>query len=518
MKVMNMSESVHRLVRGRFPDDLLMALRSRRCRPSLRAIISAPLAVLLAVEVVGAADNIDLPDELQFLVSHLDIATYIPIAVRFANPNWAFMLWVLPINTLFYASLLFAYLSRRDRRANVTLHLLPGGCVASTTPAPSTATGVLVRDGERQTIESISTDTSKEQMQGRAARAGVSLLSPVRPTSGPLTLEPLTEQLESQPATMAWKQLLFKRWEPVAIEKLGHRRRKSRPVFRLHGLHGETVIAKRCPKERARVERIIYQEFLPRVPLRTIRFRGVLEEPVGEFCWLFLEDAASEPYLPKLPHHRALAGRSLGEVHLASLSANLQGRLPGREPGYYLRWLRDSRAILVDHLAHNTAMVTDDTEVFRKVVAHLDVAETLWSEIEEICGVMPRTLVHGDFVAKNVRVRNGRGGLSLLVFDWGYAGWGVPGTDLAQLGKHVVNPDLGVYCSVMKRAEPHLSLAQIEAVAACGSLFRLVEEVRWARSYLKFGSRDYLIKPVETLREYEPLLAKALEILKGVLA
>jgi len=146
------------------------------------------------------------------------------------------------------------------------------------------------------------------------------------------------------------------------------------------------------------------------------------------------------------------------------------------------------------------------------------VAETLWSEIEEICGVMPRTLVHGDFVAKNVRVRNGRGGLSLLVFDWGYAGWGVPGTDLAQLGKHVVNPDLGVYCSVMKRAEPHLSLAQIEAVAACGSLFRLVEEVRWARSYLKFGSRDYLIKPVETLREYEPLLAKALEILKGVLA
>jgi len=63
-----------------------------------------------------------------------------------------------------------------------------------------------------------------------------------------------------------------------------------------------------------------------------------------------------------------------------------------------------------------------------------------------------------------------------------------------------------------------LTSGEIQAVAACGNLFRLVEEVRWATSFLKFDSREYLIKTVEELRFYEPLLAKALEILKVGLA
>ena len=47
---------------------------------------------------------------------------------------------------------------------------------------------------------------------------------------------------------------------------------------------------------------------------------------------------------------------------------------------------------------------------------------------------MPRTFIHGDFAPKNMRVRAGPGGSTLLCFDWGSAGWGVPAADLVQPG------------------------------------------------------------------------------------
>jgi len=367
-------------------------------------------------------------------------------------------------------------------------------------------------------VKPVVNEMIEERLEDRSAQAGNSPSAGVRQASDSVAPEVLRGQLESQPALMAWKQLLSQGWKVVAIDRLTPRKQKSCPVFRLRGPQGETVIAKRCRKEGARIERMIYQEVLPRVPLPRLEFRGLLEEPVGEFCWLFLEDAASEPYSPKLRHHRALAGRWLGEVQVASFSFNLQDRLPGREPGHYFRSLRGSKVILVDHLGHNTAMVTEDAEVFHKAVALLETAETHWSQIEETCGVMPRTLVHGDFAAKNVLVRDGSPSPALLVFDWEFAGWGVPGIDLAQLDERAVSPDLDVYGSVLQRAQLHLTSGEIQAVAACGNLFRLVEEVRWATSFLKFDSREYLIKTVEELRFYEPLLAKALEILKVGLA
>src|ERR1700746_1582221 len=118
---------------------------------------------------------------------------------------------------------------------------------------------------------------------------------------------------------------------------LTRRKRRSSSVYRLRGPPGETVGAKRRRKEVAQVERIIYQEVMPRVLLPGLKFYGLLEDPVTEFCWLFMEDAGGEPYSPKLAHHRAVAGLWLGEVHVAGLSVDLQGRLPSREPGHYLR-------------------------------------------------------------------------------------------------------------------------------------------------------------------------------------
>ena len=118
--------------------------------------------------------------------------------------------------------------------------------------------------------------------------------------------------------------------------------------------------------------------------------------------------------------------------------------------------------------------------------------------------------MHGDFVTKNVRIQEGAAGPVLLVFDWELCGWGVPGTDLAQFVDRVMSPDLGAYCEVLKREHPKLDIREVERVAACGNLLRLVDDFVWATSLLEFGSRLFLVKAIDTLQVYESSLAQGL--------
>ena len=327
------------------------------------------------------------------------------------------------------------------------------------------------------------------------------------------TIEILTERLQEHQAVKAWRQLQLDHREPSSIEILKYIKKSA--VYRLNdiGPHGKAVIAKRCQEATANVERMIYEELLPRAPVSALRCYGFLKEPGGEFCWLFLEDAAGQLYSPLLAEHRALAGRWLAETHLTTVSADLKARLPDRDLGHYLKLLRDSRAILLEHLAHNPAVSNNDAVVLRKVVTFCDVLESHWSEMERTCAGMPRTLVHGDFVIKNVRVQNGVASPALLVFDWEYAGWGLPGTDLAQFVGQVASPDINVYCSVLRREHPHVDARKIQAVAACGNLLRLVDDIGWATAMLEFGGQRFLVNPVSTLRVYEGRLMEALSAL-----
>jgi len=323
-------------------------------------------------------------------------------------------------------------------------------------------------------------------------------------------IEMLTNRLEEHPAVKAWSRLQSDHVKPSSIEIL--KREKKSAVYRLNGSgpNGGAVIAKRCKEETANVERLIYEELLPRAGVSALACYGFLKEPEGQFCWLFLEDAASQLYSPQLAEHRALAGLWLAQTHLASISAELKARLPDRDLGHYLKLLRGSRAILLEHLAHNPDVSNDDAVVLRKVVRFCDVLESHWSEMQRISDGMPRTLVHGDFVVKNMRVHNGAAAPALLVFDWEYAGWGVLGTDLAQFIDNVASPDVNVYFSILKGGLPELDAGDLKAVAACGNLLRLVDEIHWTTVFLDFGGQRFLLKPVSTLRVYEASLVAAL--------
>jgi len=326
--------------------------------------------------------------------------------------------------------------------------------------------------------------------------------------SKPITSEALPERLIEHRAVQAWGRLGPERISPDGIEILKLRNKSA--VYRLLGVgsDGSSVIAKKCRAATASVERLIYEEFLSQVALPTLRFYGMVEEPDGEFCWLFLESADEQEFSTSNREHRALAARWLATIHQAAANSGLESRLPSREPDHYLDLLRSSRDTLVRHLV-NPELRLDDLKVLQALAAQYDLLEAHWTELVEICATAPRTLVHGDFAAKNVRVRATESSLALLTFDWECAGWGVPATDFVQFMGRTISPDLAIYCAETKGTYPRLDLLSARRLSDCGGFFRLIDDISWAASFLVFDSYLFLEKPMSYLKSYELRLVEA---------
>jgi Ser/Thr protein kinase RdoA (MazF antagonist) len=116
---------------------------------------------------------------------------------------------------------------------------------------------------------------------------------------------------------------------------------------------------------------------------------------------------------------------------LLTLRGGAAARLPDRGPGHYPGHLRSARAAILGNLT-NSALSAEDRALLNTIVSQCDALESRWDQVQRTCDRMPRTLVHGDFVVKNVNVRSGPAGPAFLAFDWETAGWGVPAPDLVQ--------------------------------------------------------------------------------------
>lgn len=328
-------------------------------------------------------------------------------------------------------------------------------------------------------------------------------------------VEILFQNLREHPAAQAWRALEPERAEPdmIAVIKQWKNHFKS-AVYRLAGVGpgGRAVIAKRCPPRTASVERLIYGEFLPRLAgsLPTVGYYGTVDAPDGESCWLFLEEAGGDRYSPQNPEHRALAARWLAAVHNTGRPLAWEARLPNRGPDHYLQLLRSCRDKMREHVA-NPDLPADGAAVLQTVAGQLDILEAHWSHVEGVCCAMPSTVVHGDFVKKNMRVRRSGRGLELLVFDWEFTGWGVPSTDLAQETGRTASPDLAVYHSCLEDRPRKYDERRIQRLAACGKFFRLVDTIYWESFALAFGPPENLILPVACLKIYAQRMDEALQ-------
>jgi len=320
------------------------------------------------------------------------------------------------------------------------------------------------------------------------------------------TIEVLRTNLREHPAVKAWSELQPDRVEPEWIETL--REGKTSSLYRLEGvgMGGSAVIAKRSRRGTLPVEHKMYTEVLPHFPMPSLRCYGFFEKPDDKFCWLFLEDAGGEQYSPHIEAHQALTARWLGTLHTTIAPAGLDIQLPDRGPNYYLEHLQLAGGAIQQQLGNPTFHL-DYQAVLESIASQLHFLENRWSLVEDFCNSMPRTIVHGDLVAKNVRIRMSATGITLLPFDWETAGWGVPAADLAWSRHKAVSPDIAVYWSIVQPFWPHLDLQDIRKLANFGRVFRSLISVSWEKWSLRYPWAE------GNMRMYEANLADSIRTL-----
>jgi len=319
---------------------------------------------------------------------------------------------------------------------------------------------------------------------------------------------------KEHPAMQAWRQLYSKRSKPNFIEVLSEGRKSC--VFRLDGVGpgGTAIIAKRSKAGEARLEQTIHEEILPDLPIPSLTFYGAVDEPETGFRWLFLEDAENADFGYFSEQHRKLAARWLGLMHVSAERVLAVSRLPDRGPQYYLDHLHSSLRIIEGNRG-DPALHSQDREVLDSILSLGRFLESRWMRVVELCRRYPRTLVHCDFVRKNLRVRSATSGVNLVVFDWEMAGYGIPAPDIAEAsGRGVPRritgslPDLDLvdYWEVVRESWPHLDLRAMTALAELGAVFRSLLAISWESESVGHGWW-----PIEELRGYQTDLAIALE-------
>lgn len=286
------------------------------------------------------------------------------------------------------------------------------------------------------------------------------------------------------PAVVAWRTLRPEQHVPLAVEEL--RAGQNVALYLLAGIGRDDtdVIVKRSPMSAAMIERAVYERVLPDLPVTSPHFYGMASDEAG-WGWLFMEDVGTTRFAPALPAHRTLAAQWLGRMHGAATRNGVAAPLPDRGAAHYLDHLRFGRET-IGHSLDNPVLTAEDRCLLTTVSAQCDALEEGWRQIERFCAEVPRTLVHGDFRSKNVRVRALDSGTSLFPIDWETAGWGVPAADLAATRgvTPVEQVDLATYSSILCEYWPRLDPAVLDDLVKVGGMFRRLAAISWVSLHL----------------------------------
>jgi ATP-binding cassette, subfamily B, bacterial len=337
---------------------------------------------------------------------------------------------------------------------------------------------------------------------------GVAPQNPIAGTA-PVLSATRRERLLAHPAVQAWRRTAPDQPLPMRVEPVKVKADRESPAraFRLEqvGSNGTVIIAKRCKQADAVIERTVYEEILPHIPLWRPRYYGVLADPDADRGWVFMEELRGEEYSNLIPSHRTAAAQWLGVLHSCAQERAGTELLPAAEPHRYRDQMHIAQDAIRAHL-DNPVLSVEDLAFLDLLLARLDQLDEHWDRLEAVCAGMPRTLVHGDFNAKNLRVQVAQGELRIVAFDWGDAGWGVPATDLAQsyIG---ARPDLATYGAVVRERWPEYSRETFDQLAQCGSAFRALSAIRWSSRGMP---HDWVQWTVAHLRMYEIELTQAL--------
>jgi hypothetical protein len=149
----------------------------------------------------------------------------------------------------------------------------------------------------------------------------------------------------------------------------------------------------------------------------------------------------------------------------------------------------------------NPALSAADLILLKTVVAHCNHLSAIWHQLANTCAKMPHSLVHGDFIRKNVGIRATSEGITLLPFDWENAGWGVSAEDISKV-------DITAYWLTVKDCWPSLSIESFKRMARVGEVFRCLVFLHWIAPSL---AHEKVEQPINDLKLCENWLADLIQ-------
>jgi thiamine kinase-like enzyme len=311
------------------------------------------------------------------------------------------------------------------------------------------------------------------------------------------------------PAFLAWRQLEQGNTVPDRIEmlkgELNSNPQKNKGLVCLLvgvGLNGSSVVGKRSNRHNGLKENFVYKHILPFLPYSPLDYYGIVEEEDSEYVWLFLEYAGNTKYSSILKEHRLLATKWLAQMHISANKIESANHLPSKGAKYYKYHLRSGREGIREIL-RNSSILASEISALRAIINHCDLLERNWTRIEEISVKLPNTLVHGDFVKKNLRIRNHQSEMILLPFDWEDAGWGSPATDIMHI-------ETESYWCLVRDFWSSITQLMIKQSAIIGQIFWSIDAINWELPRLQFGWKE---RSIRNMRIYDDWLVNAIQLL-----
>jgi hypothetical protein len=273
---------------------------------------------------------------------------------------------------------------------------------------------------------------------------------------------------------------------------------------------GPSVVAKLRPRGGLDLERAIHQRILPELGVATPEFLGFAPGRGDEDDVLFLEYVGGSEFQPSDPAHQQAAGAWLGRCHAASARLEIPAVVPRKSPDEERSALCATRSRLSATL-ENPALGGEGSSRVSRVLELLDAAADGWADWSERGAALPPVLTHGAFITRNVRMREKRGTLTTLPFDWDHVAVRSPAIDLARLpggnqgfaANASLEPYRAAWLATGLRVEPDA----VAAIAMLGTVIRAAACIGWLVGSL---TSEHVGRPLAELDLYQRAVAGAL--------
>jgi hypothetical protein len=292
-------------------------------------------------------------------------------------------------------------------------------------------------------------------------------------------LEAIESDLSEHSVVKAWLKINPDHAMPNRVEHIRRLTSSKSFICRLPGVGkgGSSVIAKRCPMAPGLVEKFVYEDVLPRLPVSQLEYYGSYQEG-GEFVWLFMEDALGRRFTFSNVGDRRAAVKWLATFHTSSSRLGKPTNIKEKTPAYYLSRLQS---------VQNTFRTNIDDRAFSEVekktlMDALTKSETIassYNEIQVLYDRLPHCFTHGDFKKKNIHIRGDQEQNDIFVFDWESVGWGIPGIDMWKL-------DEGEYRHCVCEHWPQIDSDMILDIKHLGTIFRAIDAFYWEAESLHY--------------------------------